>query len=73
MKRNMAVKVAALSVAVATCSMSLLAASKAEAAKWKMFDRRIGMFVHWGVHSVAGRHSQILWRDCVGVTFESVN
>ena len=44
MKRNMAVKVAALAVAVATCSRSLLAASKAEAAKWKMFDRRIGMF-----------------------------
>lgn len=27
-----------------------------------MFDRRIGMFVHWGIYSVAGRHSQTQWR-----------
>ena len=38
-------------------------AHRADLAKWKMFDRRIGMFVTWGVHSVVGRHSQILWRD----------
>lgn len=31
-------------------------------AEWKMFDRRIGMFVHWGIYSVAGRHSQTQWR-----------
>ena len=30
--------------------------------EWKMFDRRIGMFVHWGIYSVAGRHSQTQWR-----------
>ena len=30
---------------------------------WKMFDRRLGMFVHWGIYSVAGRHEQIQWRE----------
>ena len=25
---------------------------------WKMFDRRLGMFVHWGLYSVGGWHEQ---------------
>ena len=25
---------------------------------WKMFDRRLGMFVHWGVYSVGAKHEQ---------------
>ena len=25
---------------------------------WKMFDRRVGMFVHWGIYSVGGYHEQ---------------
>ena len=41
----------------------LPAAPEAANAKWRMFDRRIGMFVTWGIHSVVGRHSQIFWRD----------
>ena len=26
-------------------------AAVAEAEPWKMFDRRLGMFVHWGIYS----------------------
>ena len=26
--------------------------------RWKMFDRRLGVFVHWGVYSVGGWHEQ---------------
>ena len=26
--------------------------------EWKMFDRRVGLFVHWGVYSVGGYHEQ---------------
>ena len=29
---------------------------------WKMFDRRLGMFVHWGIYSVGEWHCQQLWR-----------
>ena len=25
---------------------------------WKMFDRRLGLFVHWGIYSVGGFHEQ---------------
>ena len=30
----------------------------AEEDTWKMFDRRVGMFVHWGIYSVGGWHEQ---------------
>ena len=50
-------------LAVALCVAASASADAPTDAKWNMFDRRIGMFVHWGVHSVAGRHCQILWRD----------
>ena len=40
----------------------VFAAAEMRGKKWKMFDRRIGMFVHWGIYSVAGRHSQTQWR-----------
>jgi alpha-L-fucosidase len=43
--------------------MSFTAAAASLETRWKMFDRRVGMFIHWGVYSVAGRHSQIQWRD----------
>lgn len=26
--------------------------------RWKMFDRRVGLFVHWGIYSVNGYHEQ---------------
>ena len=25
---------------------------------WKMFDRRLGLFIHWGIYSVGGYHEQ---------------
>lgn len=40
----------------------VFAAAEMRGKKWKMFDRRVGMFVHWGIYSVAGRHSQTQWR-----------
>ena len=36
------------------CAASLAA----QGSEWKMFDRRLGMFVHWGVYSVGGWHEQ---------------
>ena len=29
---------------------------------WKMFDRRLGMFIHWGIYSVNGLHEQEQYR-----------
>ena len=29
---------------------------------WKMFDRRLGMFVHWGIYSVGEWHEQEQYR-----------
>jgi len=37
-------------------------AAMAEAGQWKMFDRRLGMFVHWGIYSVGEWHEQEQWR-----------
>jgi len=34
---------------------------------WKMFDRRVGMFVHWGIYAVDGWHKQTQWRRGVPV------
>ncbi len=28
-------------------------------------DARLGMFVHWGMHSVLGRGEQIMYRDLI--------
>ena len=36
--------------------VSLQAYSDSE--PWQMFDRRLGMFIHWGVYSVGGYHEQ---------------
>ena len=35
---------------------------------WKMFDRRLGMFVHWGIYSVDGYHEQQRMRQRLGRT-----
>lgn len=32
------------------------------AASWRMFERRLGVFVHWGIYSVNGWHEQERWR-----------
>ena len=38
------------------------AALKNNRGQWRMFDRRVGMFVHWGAYSVLGYHEQARWR-----------
>ncbi len=43
---------AVAALAVATWS------SATAAERWNMFDRRLGMFVHWGIYSVDGWHEQ---------------
>lgn len=30
--------------------------------KWRLFERRLGMFVHWGIYSVGEWHEQEFWR-----------
>ena len=42
-------------------------AAVADDAPWKMFDRRVGMFVHWGIYAVDGWHEQAQWRRGVPV------
>ena len=42
-------------VAAVAVAMSFSAVS---AERWNMFERRLGMFVHWGVYSVGGWHEQ---------------
>ena len=36
----------------------MLAAVGSAAAEWEMFDRRLGMFIHWGIYSENGWHEQ---------------
>ena len=45
-------------------SVALVVASSAAfaAEKWSMFERRLGMFVHWGIYSVGEWHEQEHWR-----------
>ena len=40
-------------VAFAAASVSVVAEEK-----WSMFERRLGMFVHWGIYSVGEWHEQ---------------
>ena len=53
----------ALAMTVMGWCATSFAAPTTQGAKWKMFDRRMGMFVTWGISTVVGRHSEILWRD----------
>jgi alpha-L-fucosidase len=39
-----------------------LAVSAQGAEKWNMFERRLGMFIHWGIYSVGEWHCQQHWR-----------
>ena len=41
---------------------ALTTACSAADAGWKMFDRRVGMFVHWGVYASLGYHEQARMR-----------
>jgi alpha-L-fucosidase len=43
--------------------LAFLAAANAFAGEWEMFERRVGMFVHWGIYSVDGYHEQQRWRQ----------
>ena len=45
-----------------TILAAALAALQVQAGAWKMFDRRLGMFVHWGIYSVGEWHEQEHWR-----------
>ena len=40
-----------------------LAVSAHGAERWNMFERRLGMFIHWGIYSVGEWHSQQQWRQ----------
>ena len=40
----------------------LLLAVSVRAEGWKLFDRRLGMFIHWGIYSVGEWHCQQHWR-----------
>ena len=42
----------------AVVSGMALCAGEGTGEPWKMFDRRIGMIVHWGIYSVGGYHEQ---------------
>ena len=59
MLRHVLVRAVALCVGVTAFNLSAADAALA----WKMFDRRLGMFVHWGVYSVDGYHEQQRWRQ----------
>lgn len=47
---------------VLTAFAALVFAAPAVADGWKMFDRRLGMFVHWGIYSVGEWHCQQQYR-----------
>lgn len=44
-----------------------IAAQAGQDGAWKMFDRRMGLFVHWGVYAVDGWQEQTQWRRGVPV------
>ena len=47
---------------IAVLAFILSLAPSARAEKWNMFERRLGMFIHWGIYSVGEWHSQMQWR-----------
>ena len=46
--------------AVAFACMSATAGK--QEGKWNLFERRLGMFIHWGIYSVGEWHCQLQWR-----------
>ena len=38
--------------------LGLTSVARADGACWQLFNRRLGMFVHWGIYSVNGFHEQ---------------
>ena len=51
-------------ICLAACAIALSfsVAGSSYADDWKMFDRRVGMFVHWGVYASLGYHEQARMR-----------
>ena len=45
-------------VGVAYCLSTAISMAAVEVEAWRMFERRVGMFVHWGIYSVDGYHEQ---------------
>ena len=43
---------------IACCMAVAMRMPVAAEEKWNMFDRRLGMFVHWGIYSVGEWHEQ---------------
>ena len=39
-------------------ALAVVAEASFAAGNWSMFERRLGMFVHWGIYSVGGWHEQ---------------
>lgn len=54
--KDCAVKLLVACVAVLLVDTAFSSVFAAE--KWKMFDRRLGMFIHWGIYSVGEWHEQ---------------
>ncbi len=48
----------ALLAAGAEASVAPLARGPAQTPPWRLFDRRVGLFVHWGIYAVDGYHEQ---------------
>ena len=53
-----AVSALLMSAVFAVCSQKAVAESTGGSGGWKLFNCRLGMFVHWGIYSVDGYHEQ---------------
>ena len=58
--KNVLKKLGAAILGAAICTPAFAAEG------WSMFERRLGMFVHWGVYSVGGWHEQEFMRRGMG-------
>lgn len=67
-KRTVSLAAAMLAVSMATLAGGSAFAADRSAfsagndAEWKLFNRRLGMFIHWGIYSVDEWHCQQQWR-----------
>ena len=43
---------------IPACTENVRGSSANETCTWKMFNRRLGLFVHWGIYSVGEWHEQ---------------
>lgn len=50
----------------AACAKATAADGGGDRPAWRLFDRRLGMFVHWGVYAVDGYHEQQRMRQRLG-------